>query len=319
MNPNLVGKTIKKLRLQKMMTQHELASHLNVAVSTISNWEIGRRLPSFSDIQRIAQFFGVSMNVFELDSEMIQQTSDIKTVTDGNQIIDFRPLGYELKPIDSILLITAMFLLFVSVILRVPIAYSFLILGMALATYVFFRLLKVKFHIKYRNYKRLFMPSEQKIVYVFDEEENQVQKISKRIIVLSIASIALVCFNYLGILHIVSIFENFGLTIVISLYALLSIAVSLHRHKVIVVNRTIKNEIDYYSIFKDLKYDGIEMLFSLDLIGTIAFVFILVLNKHAFANHSWLLVVVLLSIMNSITSFKFLEIYKRFLSKLTIR
>lgn len=54
------GKRIKTLRLQRNMSQLELAKALAVTKSGVSAYETGARMPSYSVLIKIAQFFNVS-------------------------------------------------------------------------------------------------------------------------------------------------------------------------------------------------------------------------------------------------------------------
>lgn len=53
---------IKELRLQKGITQEQLAQHLNVAKSTIGMWENEKREPNFKMLIRIADYFDCSID-----------------------------------------------------------------------------------------------------------------------------------------------------------------------------------------------------------------------------------------------------------------
>jgi transcriptional regulator with XRE-family HTH domain len=57
------------------LSQEALAKQLKVVPNTISRWETGTYCPSFSDVERIARFFGVSMMAF-IPSEMMDQEED---------------------------------------------------------------------------------------------------------------------------------------------------------------------------------------------------------------------------------------------------
>ena len=48
MDQEKIGRFITKLRMEKNMTQQELADTLNVTDRAIGNWENGRRLPDIS-------------------------------------------------------------------------------------------------------------------------------------------------------------------------------------------------------------------------------------------------------------------------------
>lgn len=60
-DPQKVGAFIKLLRVGKNLTQQKLAGHLDVAVSSVSNWESGKAIPRES-WERLASYFDVSVD-----------------------------------------------------------------------------------------------------------------------------------------------------------------------------------------------------------------------------------------------------------------
>lgn len=60
MDGNIIGNQIKELRLSKNITQEELAARVNVAKATISAYENGSRLPSYTVLIKLSQIFHVS-------------------------------------------------------------------------------------------------------------------------------------------------------------------------------------------------------------------------------------------------------------------
>ncbi|GAW91322.1 helix-turn-helix domain-containing protein [Calderihabitans maritimus] len=57
-----LGKKIKFLRTEKGLTQEELAKALGIARATLASWEINRREPDYSMLQKIADFFDVTVD-----------------------------------------------------------------------------------------------------------------------------------------------------------------------------------------------------------------------------------------------------------------
>ncbi len=70
---------IKELRVSynngEGLSQEMLARHLKIAPNTISRWETGMYRPGFTDVERLARFFGVSMMSF-LPPEMQDEDED---------------------------------------------------------------------------------------------------------------------------------------------------------------------------------------------------------------------------------------------------
>jgi len=56
----LIGKTIKKLRTEKNITQSELANFLGLTPKMISFYELGERFPPYDIILKISDYFNVS-------------------------------------------------------------------------------------------------------------------------------------------------------------------------------------------------------------------------------------------------------------------
>lgn len=51
---------LKELRIEKKLSQTELAKELNVSQRSISSWETGFRQPDFETLELIAKYFNVS-------------------------------------------------------------------------------------------------------------------------------------------------------------------------------------------------------------------------------------------------------------------
>lgn len=62
------------IRVQRNMTQMELAKALGTAQSSIASWEKGRREPDFATVRKIANFFKVPMILlFPTDDEVDEE------------------------------------------------------------------------------------------------------------------------------------------------------------------------------------------------------------------------------------------------------
>lgn len=58
----MFSEKLKKLRKEKRVTQIELAKILSVDCSTVTKWETGKSNPDLNKIQKIADFFDVSID-----------------------------------------------------------------------------------------------------------------------------------------------------------------------------------------------------------------------------------------------------------------
>ncbi len=64
----VIAKNITALRLEKKMTQIELAEHLNYSDKAVSKWERGESVPDVMVLKAIADLFGVTLD-YLLESE----------------------------------------------------------------------------------------------------------------------------------------------------------------------------------------------------------------------------------------------------------
>ena len=62
MNQQKIGGFLKELRLERQMTQEQLAEQIGVSRRTVSRWETGNNLPDLSVIVELADFYGVDLN-----------------------------------------------------------------------------------------------------------------------------------------------------------------------------------------------------------------------------------------------------------------
>lgn len=63
MNENTIGKSIKKIRKEKGLTQKELGKLCNMSEAQIGQYENGIRTPKFETLQKIAKALEVSYNL----------------------------------------------------------------------------------------------------------------------------------------------------------------------------------------------------------------------------------------------------------------
>jgi len=83
------SKTLRALRTENNITQKQLASHLNIARSTLAGYETKSHQPDFETLQKIANFFGVSIDYLV--------SGNLFSNTKQNEIIDEVVLDHEIN------------------------------------------------------------------------------------------------------------------------------------------------------------------------------------------------------------------------------
>ena len=87
---------LKEIRLNKKLTQKEIANHFNTSPQSYAQWEKGLRKPSAENLQKLADFFNVSTDYLLGKTDMPDPDSDIDLATaidksvayDGTPITD---------------------------------------------------------------------------------------------------------------------------------------------------------------------------------------------------------------------------------------
>lgn len=74
-----IGEKIKNLRKSKNMTQEDLAELLNVTISAVSQWEIGKTMPDIMFISHICNIFDISADEL-LDIDVTKKKSEIQNI-----------------------------------------------------------------------------------------------------------------------------------------------------------------------------------------------------------------------------------------------
>lgn len=65
---NTIADKLKTLRKAKGFTQQDVADAIGTSRATIGGYEIGRRQPRLSDLQKMADFYGVGLDYFDVAS-----------------------------------------------------------------------------------------------------------------------------------------------------------------------------------------------------------------------------------------------------------
>ena len=114
MNQDKIGKFILKLRMEKNMTQKELADLLHVSDRAVSHWEHGRSLPDVSLFLPLCKLFNISVNEL-ISGERIDNSEIIEK--SENNLLSIMNNYKKKKRIDSIIItLIIVVLLFTSLI-----------------------------------------------------------------------------------------------------------------------------------------------------------------------------------------------------------
>ena len=85
-----ISKVIKQKRIEKQLTQEDLAEMLLVSKKTISNWENGRTIPDTENLIQFAKLFDLSLDNILLGEEKIMvKNYGKKSYKNTNTIISF--------------------------------------------------------------------------------------------------------------------------------------------------------------------------------------------------------------------------------------
>ena len=79
---NTIADKLKALRKAKGYTQQDVADAIGISRATIGGYEIGRRQPRLSDLQKMADFYGVGLDYFGIATsdevfELLTRAKDV--------------------------------------------------------------------------------------------------------------------------------------------------------------------------------------------------------------------------------------------------
>lgn len=96
---NTFAKRLKDLRKEFGMTQIEFAQKFNIANGTVGNWESGNRQPDYETLQKISDFFNVSIDYLldvSIDTEAISHARETVKKLAEEQNIPFEEIESKL-------------------------------------------------------------------------------------------------------------------------------------------------------------------------------------------------------------------------------
>lgn len=87
---HMIGNQIKKLRQENKLLQKELAEELNLTQQTISSYESNKREPDSETLQKIAQYFDVSVDyLLGISKERTPADKIKEALSSDPELLDF--------------------------------------------------------------------------------------------------------------------------------------------------------------------------------------------------------------------------------------
>ena len=83
---------LKELRMNKRLSQRELASIFKVSTGTVGNWEVGTREPDYATLTKLANFFGVSVD-YLLGAERHKKEPDVLSAEERRLLEGYREIN----------------------------------------------------------------------------------------------------------------------------------------------------------------------------------------------------------------------------------
>lgn len=83
---NTLGETLRQIRMEKGLSQQQLAELIHVDRSTIANWETGRRLPDTDMLTKISGTLGIDVS-YLITTSLNQNNSPNVIMIDDERII----------------------------------------------------------------------------------------------------------------------------------------------------------------------------------------------------------------------------------------
>lgn len=82
------GETLRRLRIEKGLTQQQLANRLNVDRTSVTNWEIGRHMPDVATISLLAEALGIGAAALMSAAVELGEAPNILLVDDNPIILE---------------------------------------------------------------------------------------------------------------------------------------------------------------------------------------------------------------------------------------
>lgn len=90
--------------LNQLMKKHnenlsKLSDSINVAYSTVSDWQHGRKMPRAGSLEKIANHYNVNISYLTTDHELNNEPTSVDTAIDNMQSYQGKPISDDQKEI----------------------------------------------------------------------------------------------------------------------------------------------------------------------------------------------------------------------------
>lgn len=315
MSEQSIGNQIKALRKSHRMTQRDMASALNVAASTISNWENNWRSPSVSELRRVADLFKVSLSHFELQGTMIQGVP--LTETGDMQLIEHRPLQAKGSKVEIVLMMTGLLFVFLQGMLSMALCVFLLWIGvftivLSLGAYGWQRLLFYR-----TTYRKTLVPAKHEVVYVSADTRATIKKRHSRLSLAIIVSLFLTVLAHSILLISVVRVDVTIITLVTSIWAILTVLFATMNYWYVRQGRTLHKVVSYHDNLNHLGHYA-PTLATFSVLVTLIATAIMTVHASWQAEVSWRAIIIALLVLVVALNYGIMLIYRYHIQRYTL-
>ncbi len=257
--------------------QRDLADILSVSNSTISHWEKGRRLPSISELQRIADFFNVSLSDFRTTGAGIEPTDSISSAQVPTKTLDLRPIGFEFNYSFLGLHASGILVSLIALFTRDVWNIVHVVVGIALSLAAVILYLLNGFSRWNSTVQKINAPLFQTFVFRHRFEKDRFNAWKRRFLLWIFGSGLLTIAAY-GMLVLSTLLDGEPTwALMMSLAGLIAGIIVHHRFRVIQKSPVMDRRIDYQGAPKGLKHPVLFIAAMADFIGVVSVILVRIL------------------------------------------
>jgi transcriptional regulator with XRE-family HTH domain len=315
---NTIGYKIRELRTSNNIKQRVLANKLNVTISTVSNWETGRRTPSIDDLRKIARIFDVKLGYFDIDMDTSRAAPVTEQDSNLTQSIEFKTydLYWNHAEFAAIIISALLFIFGFAVFSRF--ALYFYGAGTFLSVGLIVNLVNKLISVKRQNTRKVILPLEYEVVYIHRYEEKLAHRIKRALSITSSASIFTNGFVFLWVASIFGQLSNELIDITVSLYAFIVIIAAYYRFRIIDNKDTLKKRLNYYSVSSNFQATSLISCLFLNVIALLIISYSFYFLEVAFDFNFMFYLIMVLSTLNVVASYIVFVGYHHFIARYSL-